>query len=250
MVVACLWTQFDSEDPPVGHVPRAVLLCLTDSYAYVCPLSAAGDAPSSGSTSALSVAPASEAGASHPSLGLEGDEELSYDALLGRIYKLLYANNPELTDRCVPVTCFMFYSRPLTCDRSCCRFGHPYLNFLMPSPSFPTVVRTPTNCASCTPSNTNSHAPYNFNSRAPSSFFAAATCSTRKKLKPPQVMRVGTTRTAWVNFKEICTMMKRSTEHVQVCRCCSVGSSCRCVTNNVFLSRACVCGGGGGCAHS
>jgi hypothetical protein len=28
-------------------------------------------------------------------------------------------------------------------------------------------------------------------------------CRTRKKLKPPQVMRVGTTRTAWVNFKEM-----------------------------------------------
>ena len=28
-------------------------------------------------------------------------------------------------------------------------------------------------------------------------------------------MRVGTTRTAWVNFKEICGMMKRSGEHVQ-----------------------------------
>ena len=39
--------------------------------------------------------------------------------------------------------------------------------------------------------------------------------STRKKLKPPQVMRVGTTRTAWVNFKEICNMMKRTPDHVQ-----------------------------------
>lgn len=29
---------------------------------------------------------------------------------------------------------------------------------------------------------------------------------TRKKLKPPKVMRVGTTRTAWVNFVEICDM--------------------------------------------
>lgn len=27
-----------------------------------------------------------------------------------------------------------------------------------------------------------------------------------KKLKPPHVMRVGTTRTAWVNFKEICDL--------------------------------------------
>jgi translation initiation factor 2 subunit 2 len=38
---------------------------------------------------------------------------------------------------------------------------------------------------------------------------------TRKKLPPPQVMRVGSTRTAWVNFKESCVSMKRSLEHVQ-----------------------------------
>ena len=47
-------------------------------------------------------------------------------------------------------------------------------------------------------------------------FVYAARRSTRKKLKPPQVMRVGTTRTAWVNFKEICVMMKRTTDHVLV----------------------------------
>merc|ERR1719276_226555 len=40
------------------------------------------------------------------------------------------------------------------------------------------------------------------------------TKNTRKKLKPPQVMRVGTTRTAWVNFVEICTMMKRQPDHL------------------------------------
>jgi hypothetical protein len=54
------------------------------------------------------------------------EEADSYDDMLSRVFTLLYANNPELTDR------------------------------------------------------------------------------TRKKVKPPQVMRVGTTRTAWVNFKEIC----------------------------------------------
>ncbi len=36
----------------------------------------------------------------------------------------------------------------------------------------------------------------------------------RKKLKPPAVSRVGTTRTAWTNFKEICLGMKRTPDHV------------------------------------
>ena len=36
----------------------------------------------------------------------------------------------------------------------------------------------------------------------------------RKRLKPPAVSRVGTTRTAWTNFKEICLGMKRSPDHV------------------------------------
>jgi hypothetical protein len=29
---------------------------------------------------------------------------------------------------------------------------------------------------------------------------------TRKVLRPPEICRVGSTRTAWVNFKEICEM--------------------------------------------
>lgn len=33
-------------------------------------------------------------------------------------------------------------------------------------------------------------------------------------LRPPQVMRVGTSRILWVNFAEICKMMKRDPEHV------------------------------------
>lgn len=37
----------------------------------------------------------------------------------------------------------------------------------------------------------------------------------RKKLRPPEVARVGTTRSVWVNFKESCASMKRSMEHVQ-----------------------------------
>jgi translation initiation factor 2 subunit 2 len=36
----------------------------------------------------------------------------------------------------------------------------------------------------------------------------------RKKLKPPAVSRVGTTRTAWTNFREICAGMRRSPDHV------------------------------------
>jgi translation initiation factor 2 subunit 2 len=38
---------------------------------------------------------------------------------------------------------------------------------------------------------------------------------TKLRLKAPQVMKVGTTRIAWENFKEICAGMKRSIEHVQ-----------------------------------
>ncbi|KAG9411937.1 eukaryotic translation initiation factor 2 [Aphanomyces cochlioides] len=38
----------------------------------------------------------------------------------------------------------------------------------------------------------------------------------RKKaiIKPPQLMRVGTKKTLWVNFQEICKMMHRNPEHV------------------------------------
>ena len=32
---------------------------------------------------------------------------------------------------------------------------------------------------------------------------------TRKVLKPPEICRVGSTRIAWVNFKEICDMYGR-----------------------------------------
>lgn len=36
----------------------------------------------------------------------------------------------------------------------------------------------------------------------------------RQTVKPPQLMRVGTKKTLWVNFQEICKMMHRSPEHV------------------------------------
>ena len=36
----------------------------------------------------------------------------------------------------------------------------------------------------------------------------------RYVMKPPQLMRVGTKKTLWVNFQEICKMMHRNTEHV------------------------------------
>jgi translation initiation factor 2 subunit 2 len=36
----------------------------------------------------------------------------------------------------------------------------------------------------------------------------------RHTMKPPQLMRVGTKKTLWVNFQEICVMMKRQPEHV------------------------------------
>ncbi len=36
----------------------------------------------------------------------------------------------------------------------------------------------------------------------------------RHTMKPPQLMRVGTKKTLWVNFQEICAMMNRSPDHV------------------------------------
>ena len=36
----------------------------------------------------------------------------------------------------------------------------------------------------------------------------------RRTMKPPTLTRVGTKKTLWVNFQEICTMMQRQPEHV------------------------------------
>jgi translation initiation factor 2 subunit 2 len=36
----------------------------------------------------------------------------------------------------------------------------------------------------------------------------------KMRLKPPQVMRVGTTRTCWLNFSETCVTMERKPQHV------------------------------------
>jgi translation initiation factor 2 subunit 2 len=36
----------------------------------------------------------------------------------------------------------------------------------------------------------------------------------RFTMKPPQLMRVGTKKTLWANFPEICAMMRRSPDHV------------------------------------
>eukprot|EP00585_Thalassiosira_rotula_P012435 CAMPEP_0196131172 /NCGR_PEP_ID=MMETSP0910-20130528/1290_1 /TAXON_ID=49265 /ORGANISM="Thalassiosira rotula, Strain GSO102" /LENGTH=234 /DNA_ID=CAMNT_0041390615 /DNA_START=57 /DNA_END=761 /DNA_ORIENTATION=+ len=36
----------------------------------------------------------------------------------------------------------------------------------------------------------------------------------RRTMKPPQLTRVGTKKTLWVNFQEICTMMQRPPQHV------------------------------------
>merc|ERR1712039_66897 len=38
--------------------------------------------------------------------------------------------------------------------------------------------------------------------------------SKKHVLKPPQVVRVGSKRVAWVNFAEICQMIKRPSDHV------------------------------------
>jgi hypothetical protein len=98
----------------------------------------------------------------------DGDTLMSYDDMLRRVMDLLHANNPELTDRCVCcvlwVLCIAWQR-----DKEC------------------TLARGLVVCLLSPPPRGNPNA-----------------CSTRKKLKPPQVMRVGTTRTAWVNFDEIC----------------------------------------------
>lgn len=40
-------------------------------------------------------------------------------------------------------------------------------------------------------------------------------CISKKyTIKPPQVVRVGSKKVAWINFKEICTIMNRNEEHV------------------------------------
>lgn len=36
----------------------------------------------------------------------------------------------------------------------------------------------------------------------------------RRNMKPPQLTRVGTKKTLWINFQEICSMMQRPPEHV------------------------------------
>ncbi|CAM9220544.1 unnamed protein product [Heterosigma akashiwo] len=36
----------------------------------------------------------------------------------------------------------------------------------------------------------------------------------RQTIKPPQMMRIGTRKTVWTNFQEICKSMKRNPEHV------------------------------------
>mmetsp|Transcript_25427 Transcript_25427/g.57115 ORF Transcript_25427/g.57115 Transcript_25427/m.57115 type:complete len:234 (-) Transcript_25427:307-1008(-) len=36
----------------------------------------------------------------------------------------------------------------------------------------------------------------------------------RFTMKPPQLMRVGTKKTLWVNYQEICAMMRRNSDHV------------------------------------
>lgn len=37
----------------------------------------------------------------------------------------------------------------------------------------------------------------------------------KTKLPPPTLSRVGSTRTAWTNYKQICELMNRNSEHVQ-----------------------------------
>lgn len=37
----------------------------------------------------------------------------------------------------------------------------------------------------------------------------------KKILRPPEVMRLGSSRTAWINFSDICATLKRNKDHVQ-----------------------------------
>eukprot|EP00588_Corethron_pennatum_P019326 CAMPEP_0194319486 /NCGR_PEP_ID=MMETSP0171-20130528/15916_1 /TAXON_ID=218684 /ORGANISM="Corethron pennatum, Strain L29A3" /LENGTH=242 /DNA_ID=CAMNT_0039076701 /DNA_START=139 /DNA_END=867 /DNA_ORIENTATION=+ len=36
----------------------------------------------------------------------------------------------------------------------------------------------------------------------------------RRSMKPPQIQKLGTKKSLWVNFQEVCTMIRRSHEHV------------------------------------
>jgi len=36
----------------------------------------------------------------------------------------------------------------------------------------------------------------------------------RRNMKPPQIQKLGTKKSLWVNFQEVCTMIRRSPEHV------------------------------------
>lgn len=49
----------------------------------------------------------------------------------------------------------------------------------------------------------------------------------RKKyvMKPPQVVRVGSKKVGWVNFREICELMGRTMEHVQTFACAELGAT-------------------------
>ena len=101
--------------------------------------------------------------------------------MLGKVYSLLQQNNPELADRQV-------------------RCG--------PEPKPSSGNKSPASVWAVAPLLPRS-APCPHRRRFPC-FFSPQ----RKKLKPPEVMRVGTTRSAWVNFRDCCAMMKRAQEHV------------------------------------
>ena len=47
----------------------------------------------------------------------------------------------------------------------------------------------------------------------------------RYKLKPPQIMRIGTRKCMWVNFPEICETIKRKPDHVYQCFITELGTT-------------------------
>lgn len=51
----------------------------------------------------------------------------------------------------------------------------------------------------------------------------------RTTMKPPMLMRIGTKKTLWANFADICGSMKRNPEHVRQFFEAELGTESRCV---------------------
>ena len=138
----------------------------------------------SGSGASAAAAPAATLTASAPLLSEDGEREESYEDMLSRVYTLLNEHNPELIGRCVWQQCSL-PAAPCLWLPACPPFAHS-----QPLSSSQTHTLTPPASPPLLPG------------------------SEKRRLKPPAVSRVGTTRTAWTNFNEICVGMKRNPDHV------------------------------------